>query len=91
VSKKKPGKIYEFTRVVKIVSHEAYTVKVRANSEEEALKKARSGDEMSEKHVGPASEPDYVASGIAPGTGDLAEEAAFLDCSGIEVDGDNDD
>ena len=88
---KKPGRIYKFTRVVKIVTFEAYTVTVQATNAKEALEKARSGDELSETHAGPASEPDYVASGIAPGTGAKAEEAAYLDCVGISISKGNDD
>ena len=88
---KKPGRIYKFTRVVKVIQFEAYTVTVRATSAKEALEKARRGDEVSETHVGPASEPDYVASGIARGTGGKAEEAAYLDCVGISISKGNDD
>lgn len=74
-------KEYTFTRVVKQLSYETYEVKIKADSPEEAKKKAIEGDWCEEKHVGEASETEYLASGLAEGTGDDAEEDAFRRCT----------
>lgn len=74
-------KEYTFTRVVKQLSYETYEVKIKADSPEEAQKKAIAGDWFEEKHVGEASETEYLAFGVAEGKGNEAEEKAFLRCT----------